>query len=254
MDKIGPLARTAEDCARIFAVIAGHDLKDRSTLPIDKAAFTYSPSMELKARPLRIGWLTNGWKSPAPGVAKAIDAAGKVLRKIVASVKNTALPAGPWEDAANIIVAVEGAAAFHSLIRSGKVSELTDPLGQLAGYVNEQFSGADYLQALRVREILQKKMDELYESFDVLVTAAMPVAATPLELNLETGLLFPDPLGAIGNLCGLPALSVPCGFTDKKLPVGLQFVARAGDDFAVIQAARTFQMSTDWHRRHPKLS
>src|SRR3979411_3272315 len=57
MDKIGPLARSAEDCARIFAVLAGHDFKDRSTLPIDKAAFTFSPSLELKNRALRIGWL-----------------------------------------------------------------------------------------------------------------------------------------------------------------------------------------------------
>jgi aspartyl-tRNA(Asn)/glutamyl-tRNA(Gln) amidotransferase subunit A len=254
MDKIGPLARTADDCARIFAVLAGHDLKDRGTLPIDKAAFTYSPSMDLKARPLRIGWLTNAWRSMEPGVAKTTEAAERMLRRFVASVKDTALPTGPWEDAANIIVAAEGAAEFQTLIRSGHISELSDPLGQLAGYVNQQFSGADYLRALRVREILQKKMDALFETVDVLATAAMPVAATPLELNLESGLLFPDPLGAIGNLCGLPALSVPCGFTDKKLPVGLQFVARAGDDFATIQAARTFQMHTDWHRKHPQLS
>ncbi|MGH9676125.1 MAG: amidase family protein, partial [Candidatus Acidiferrum sp.] len=163
-------------------------------------------------------------------------------------------PTGVWEEAANIVVATECAAAFRPLIRSGRISELTDPLGQVAGYINEQFSAADYLQALRVREILQKKMDALYESFDVLVTATMPIAATPLELNLETGLAYSDPLGAIGNLCGLPALSVPCGFTEKTLPVGLQFVARAGNDFAVIQAARTFQMHTDWHRKHPQLS
>jgi aspartyl-tRNA(Asn)/glutamyl-tRNA(Gln) amidotransferase subunit A len=138
------------------------------------------------------------------------------------------------------------------LIRSGRVSELTDPLGKIAGYVNEQFSGADYLQALRVRDVLQKKMADLFDNFDVLATASQPVAATPLELNLETGLSFPDPLGAIGKLCGLPALSVPCGFTEKNLPVGLQFVARAGDDIAVIRAARTFQQHTDWHRRFPK--
>ena len=253
MDKIGPLARTADDCAKIFAVIAGHDPKDRSTLPLDKAAFTYSPSMDLKARPLRIGWLTNAWKSMEPGVAKAAEAAEKVLRKFAASVKDTALPIGPWEDAGGIIVAAEGAAEFQTLIRSGRVSELSDPLGQIAGYVNVQHSGADYLRALRVREVLQKKMDALFETFDVLAAAAMPVAATPLELNLESGLLFPDPLGAIGNLCGLPALSVPCGFTEKKLPVGLQFVARAGDDFAAIQAARTFETHTDWHRKHPQL-
>jgi aspartyl-tRNA(Asn)/glutamyl-tRNA(Gln) amidotransferase subunit A len=253
MDKIGPLGRSAEDCARIFAAIAGHDPKDRGTLPIDRAAFTYSPSMELHSRSLRIGWLTNAWKSIQPSVAKPVEGAARVLRKTFSSVKDATLPVGPWEAGATIIIAAEGAASFRSLIRSGRVSELTDPLGQIAGYVNEQYSAADYLQALKVREILQKKMEALFESFDVLVTAAQPVAATPLELNLETGLVFPDPLGGIGNLCGLPALSVPCGFTENNLPVGLQFVARAGDDFAVVQAARMFQQRTDWHKKHPKI-
>jgi aspartyl-tRNA(Asn)/glutamyl-tRNA(Gln) amidotransferase subunit A len=253
MDKIGPMARSAEDCARIFAAIAGHDPKDRGTLLIDKAAFTYSPSMELRTRSLRIGWLTNAWKSLEPSVAKPVDATAIVLRKFFASVKNAALPIGPWEDAGNIIVAVEGAASFRSLIRSGRVSELNDPLGQIAGYVNEQYSAADYLQALKAREIVQKKMDALFETFDVLVAAAQPVPATALTLNLETDLVFPDPLGGIGNICGLPALSVPCGFTEKNLPLGLQFVARAGDDAAVIQAARMFQQHTDWHKRHPKI-
>jgi aspartyl-tRNA(Asn)/glutamyl-tRNA(Gln) amidotransferase subunit A len=110
------------------------------------------------------------------------------------------------------------------------------------------------LQAQRVREILQKKMEALFDSFDLLVAVTQPVTATPLELNLETGLSFADPLGGIGNLCGLPGLSVPCGFTEKNLPVGLQFMARAGDDVAVIQAARTYQLHTDWHRRHPKIA
>jgi aspartyl-tRNA(Asn)/glutamyl-tRNA(Gln) amidotransferase subunit A len=253
MDKIGPMARSAEDCARIFAVLAGHDPKDHGTLAVDKAAFTYSPSMELKARSLRIGWLTNAWKSMEPSVAKAVTAAEKTLRQFFPSVRHTSLPQGPFEEAATITMGIECAATFRSLIRSGKVSELSDPLCQLNGYVNEQLSAADYLQAQHVREILQRKMADLFDSFDVLATAAHPVPATPLDLNLETGLAFPDPLGGIGNLCGLPALSVPCGFTDKHLPVGLQFVARAGDDFAVIQAARTFQSHTDWHHKHPRL-
>ena len=252
MDKIGPLARSAEDCARVFAAIAGHDFKDRSTLPIDRAAFIYSPALELTVHPLKIGWLTNAWKSMDPGVAKAMDAAEKVLSKHFVSVKHAALPEGPFEDAANVIVAVECAASFRDLIRSGRVSELADPLGKVAGYVNEQYSGADYLQALRVRDVLQRKMAGLFDGFDVLATATQPIPATPLELNLESE-AFPDPLGAIGNLCGLPAMSVPCGFTEKNLPVGLQFVARAGDDFAVIRAARTFQQQTNWHRRFPKI-
>jgi aspartyl-tRNA(Asn)/glutamyl-tRNA(Gln) amidotransferase subunit A len=131
---------------------------------------------------------------------------------------------------------------------------LNDPLGQVGGYVNQTISGADYNTALRLREILQRKMTELFDSYDVLVTASLPVPATPLNLDLSTGLAFPDPLGGIGNLCGLPALSVPCGFTEKKLPVALQFVAKAGDDLAVLQAGKTFQQFTDWHRKHPTLN
>lgn len=253
MDKIGPLARSAEDCARVFAAIAGHDFGERSTLPIDKAAFTYSASLDLGAKQLRIGLLTNAWKKIDPAVAKVYTAAEKMLRKYFTGARAAQLPEGPFEDAGGVIISVEGAAAFRELIRSGKVSELTDPLGQLAGYVNEQISGADYVRALQVREILQRRMTELFDSFDVLVAATQPVAATPLEANLETDVVFPDPLGAIGNLCGLPALSVPCGFTDKGLPVGMQFMAKAGNDNAVIQAARTFQQHTDWHKRRPKV-
>jgi len=254
MDKIGPMARSSEDCARIFAAIAGHDLLDRDTLAMDKAAFTYSPSVDLKGRTLRVGWLSNAWKKYDPGIAKALDAAHKALLKRFPGMKAVALPEGPWEDAANIILQSEVASAFAPLIQSGRVRELTDPLGRVGGYVNETVSGADYTTAQRIREILQMKMNVLFDSYDVLVTASQPVAATPLNLNLFTGLSFPDPLGGIGNLCGLPALSVPCGITEKNLPVGLQFVARAGDDAAVLQAGRIFQQATDWHRKHPNLS
>src|ERR1700730_3195453 len=95
MDKIGPLARSAEDCAHVFAAIAGRDPRDRSTLPLDKAAFTYSASLELKSRALKIGWLTNAWKKPEPAVGKAADAAEKVLKKYF-PVKKAVLPEGPF--------------------------------------------------------------------------------------------------------------------------------------------------------------
>lgn len=254
MDKIGPLARSAEDCTYIFAAMAGHDPLDRSTLPVDKAAFTYSPAADLKGRSLRVGWLTNAWKSYDAGMGKIMDAAKAALRRHFPSVRDAKLPEGPWEDAATLILSAEGGSAFSELIRSGRVKELNDPLGRVAGYVNQSISGADCTTALRIRDVLQKKMVELFDSYDVLATASLPVTATPLNLNLVTGLSFPDPLGAIGNLCGLPALSVPCGFTEKNLPVGLQFVGKAGDDGGVLQAGRIFQQATNWHRRHPKVS
>jgi len=253
MDKIGPLARSAEDCARVFAAIAGHDPKDRSTVPVDKGAFTYSPSLDLKSHPLKIGWLPNAWKKLDHPLAKPLVAAEKALSRLFPGMKSATLPDGPFEDVANITVAVECAASFRDLIRSGRVADLDDPLSRIAGYVNEQYSAADYLRAQSIREVLQKKMDVIFEAYDVLAAPAQPIAATPLETNLEADLDFPDSLGGIGNLCGLPALSVPCGFTDAGLPVALQFVARAGNDIAVIQAARTFQLHTDWHRKHPKI-
>jgi len=255
MDKIGPMARSADDCTRIFAAIAGHDPLDRSTLPIDKAAFTFSPASDLKPRALRIGWLTNAWKDKDydPSVAKVIDAAHKVLQHHFPSVRGTTLPDGPWEDAASVVLSCEVGSAFSQFIRSGKASQLTDPLGRIGGYPSLSVSGADYNSALRIRELLQEKMADLFDDFDVLATATQPVPATPLSMDLSKGLAFADPLGGIGNLCGMPALSVPCGFTDKKLPVGLQFVGRAGDDAAVLLAGRTFQQFTDWHRKHPKL-
>src|SRR5690348_11848901 len=110
MDKIAPMARSAEDCARIFAVLAGHDPRDHSTLAVDKAAFTYSPSMELKARSLTVGWLTNAWKSMDPSVAKVSDATEKSLHKIFPTVHRAALPQGPWDDVGNVIMGTEGAA------------------------------------------------------------------------------------------------------------------------------------------------
>src|SRR5271163_3130501 len=99
MDKIGPMARSAEDCAHIFAAIAGHDIRDRNTLPIDKAAFTYSPSMQLKAHSLRIGWLTNAWTNIDSEVAKVVSTAEKALRKYSPTMRSAALPEGPFEDA-----------------------------------------------------------------------------------------------------------------------------------------------------------
>jgi len=253
LDKIGPMARSAEDCTRIFAAIAGHDPLDRSTLPVDRAAFTYSPAADLKRHGLRVGWLANVWKEYEPGVAKAIQAAHKILPRHFASVKDAALPEGPWEEVAGVILQAEVASSFGELIRSGRVKELHDPQGRVGGYANLTVSGGDYTTAQRVREILQKKMDALFETYDVLATATLPAPAFPLTMSLDKGFSSPDPLGAIGNLCGLPALSVPCGFTEKNLPVGLQFVGRAGDDAAVLQAGQTFQHATEWHRKHPNL-
>jgi aspartyl-tRNA(Asn)/glutamyl-tRNA(Gln) amidotransferase subunit A len=248
MDKIGPLARTADDCAIVLSAIAGHDPADAASLP--DGAFAYDAA---SAPPLRIGWLTNAWKNLPAAIDSAANEARGVLGEAGAHIAPAELPEGPWEVAAGVVVSVEGASAFGDLIDSGRVAQLADPLGRVNGYVNQQIPASDYLRAQRIRGVLQRRIDTLFEKFDVLAAASQPVTATPLNANLETGLDYPDPLGGIGNFCGLPAVSVPCGFPGG-LPVGVQFVGRVYDDEKVVAAARLFQHHTDWHRRRPPLA
>jgi aspartyl-tRNA(Asn)/glutamyl-tRNA(Gln) amidotransferase subunit A len=248
MDKIGPLARTADDCGIVLSAIAGHDPADAASLP--DGGFAYDGA---GLQPLRIGWLTNAWKDLPAALGAAANEARRVLADAGAQIAPAELPEGPWEVAAGVVVSVEGASAFGDLIDSGRVAELADPLGRINGYVNQQIPASDYLRAQRVRGILQRKIDMLFEKFDVLAAASQPVTATPLNTNLETGLEYADPLGGIGNFCGLPAVSVPCGFVGG-LPVGVQFVGRVYDDAKVVAAARLFQQHTEWHRRRPPLS
>jgi len=244
MDKIGPMAHTADDCGIILAVLAGHDDADLGSLMHGEFAYHH------KTRPLRIGWLTNAWKDVQPEIQRITDDARKELAQH-ATIVDIALPEGPWEVAAGTTISVEGASAFDTLIDSGRVLELSDPLAKIGGFVNATISGADYVRAQRIRGVLQQKLRELFEHVDVVAAASLPIAATPMETNLETDLAFADPLGGIGNFCGLPALSVPSGFTSKGLPVGIQFVAKPLDDDAVLAAANLFQAHTKWHLKMP---
>ncbi len=250
MDKIGPMCRTAEDCDSVLRAISGHDPQDAGSLPNVTARYTGAAT----SPHLRLGWMINQWKDISPDVNAPVAAARKVLENNHAvSGKDVSLPDGPWEPAAGTIVSVEGAAAFRDLIHSGKVGELSDPAGKVGGYVNEEISAPDFITAQRIRGILQRKMDELFTQVDVLVAASLPVLASRLDANLDNELSFADPIGGIGNICGLPAISVPCGFGAHGLPVGLQFIGRPLDDARIIQAARLFQSATDWHTKHPKL-
>jgi len=253
MDKLGPLARSAADCALILEAIAGHDPDDRHSLAEHDAHFANAQTgMSEPETKLRIGWLTNAWKEVNADVQAVTNAAVDVLRHH-ATVENAQLPEGPWEAAAGITISVEGASAFESMIESGNVAELVDPLGKIGGYINMTVPGTDYFRAQRIRTVLQRRIDELFEHFDVIAAPSLPIVATTMETNLETDLSFSDPLGGIGNFCGLPAISVPSGFTPKKLPAGIQFVGRALDDAKVLDAARLFQQHTDFHRKRPPI-
>ena len=252
MDKIGPMCRTAEDCDLVLQTISGHDPQDLGSLPENQAH--YNGAGQNSAR-LRLGWMTNQWKKIDPDVEQAVNTARKVLENEPSlSIVNVVLPEGPWETAAGVVVSVEGASAFRSLIEPGGVEQLNDPLGKIGGYMNEEISASDFILAQRIRGLLEKRMDEVFAQVDVLVAASLPVTATTLDANLDDALSFPDPIGGIGNFCGLPALSVPCGFGHQGTPVGLQFVGAPLAEDKLVQVARLFQSRTKWHTQHPKLT
>ena len=251
MDKIGPMARSADDCGLILEVLAQHDADDSGSLPQSQASFTYRRATDVAGLPLRIGWVKNAWKDLQPDVESITLAARATLEKAGAKIVEVEVPDGPWEVAAGTTISVEGASAFDTLIESGRVAELTDPGSRIGGYINATVPGNDYVRAQRIRSIIQRKMDSLFADVDVISAASLPVAATSMETNLETDLAFSDPLGGIGNFCGLPAISVPSGFTSKNLPAGIQFIGRVLDDDKVLAAANLFQSKTEWHKRRP---
>jgi aspartyl-tRNA(Asn)/glutamyl-tRNA(Gln) amidotransferase subunit A len=256
MDKLGPMARTADDCGLILSVMAGHDPLDHDSLPASRADFRYSGPQN-DAPGLRIGVLTNAWDHLDPGVSALLSSALKVMEQAGAKISDVAIPDGPYEQAAELTILIESVAAFQDLIASGRCAELIDPVGQINGYASMEFSAADYLQVQRVRAILQKKIDALFDSYDVLATVGESGAAEPLNAPPEEdsgGPIEERAPDGISSLCGLPALSVPCGFNEKKLPLGLQFIGRALNDHAVVGAAALFQSRTEWHRMRPPLS
>jgi len=265
MDKLGPMARTADCCGLALSVMSGHDSKDHDSLPPGLAEFSWPPAGPEK--PLRIGRLTNAWTRMDSGMQSAIDEGLKVLEKAGAKVADAELPDGPFEDAAELTILMEAASAFQNLVHSGGCARLVDPLGQVNGYISEEMSSGDYLQVQRVRTILQQRIDKLFDQFDVIATAGSNSTAqrlvppprganeTPQKRGGDAGTRQPDnsqraPDG-ISSLCGLPALGIPCGFSSDNLPYGLQFIARATNDAAVVTAASKFQSLTDWHKKHP---
>jgi len=249
MDKIGPMCRTADDCSLVLTAISGHDPSDAGSLPESQARFTVGPP----PTPFRIASIEKAWEKPDPDVATAFEQALGVLHNAGQSTSSIALPEGPWEAAGGIVINVEAASAYSKLIESGGVAQLSDPLSRVGGYVAQTVDSQDFLRAQRVRRVLQQKMDAVFRQCDVLVAPSLPVPATTLDTNLETDLSFADPIGGIGNLCGLPAVSVPCGFTKSGLPIGIQFLAQVLNDSAAVAAAEMFQAHTEWHKRRPPL-
>jgi aspartyl-tRNA(Asn)/glutamyl-tRNA(Gln) amidotransferase subunit A len=152
------------------------------------------------------------------------------------------------------ILNAEMASIFEPLIASGKVDELADKK-QIAGLKAAlDVPAKDYLKAMRLRTLVQHAMRKLFVDIDVLLAPSRPGPATKLDEALDR---LPPPalkglnnLTSAGNLAGLPALSLPCGFADQ-LPVALQVVGRPFSENLLILVGKEFQSRTDWHRKRP---
>lgn len=263
MDKLGPMARTADDCALVLNVIAGHDPLDHDSISSSAPAFVYSETEPTQNVPFRVGRITNVYEKFDPDVDKAVDEACRAFEKAGATVESCEFPDGPFEEAAELTILMEAASSFDHLIHSGKCKELTDPLGRINGYASEQFSATDFLHVQRVRLMLQRTADVMFDRYSVLISPAQPTAAQPLlakdpddpatpKLARKFHLDRRAPDG-VSSLCGLPAISVPCGFSKKRLPYGMQIMGRALNDAVVLRAARLYQTQTKWHLQHPSL-
>jgi aspartyl-tRNA(Asn)/glutamyl-tRNA(Gln) amidotransferase subunit A len=170
-----------------------------------------------------------------------------------ASIEEIALPAFPYEEITRTIVFAEAASAFEEFIESGKAAELTAPEDHYGPYVRMAVLAKDYIRALRLRGIVARQMDTVLAGFDALVGPARATPAPRLdqELRSAAGGTAQDIMGAIGNGLGLPAITVPNGFSDTGLPTGVQFMGRAYDENVILAVARTYQSLTTWHLRHP---
>jgi aspartyl-tRNA(Asn)/glutamyl-tRNA(Gln) amidotransferase subunit A len=247
MDKIGPMARSAEDCQLVLGVIAGADPNDPSSLSAP-ADLKVSPV----AREYRLGIVRPEgpvWQDEEAHLA--FEDALRLLARLGCRIEEAKLPDLPFEEVAGIVIGAESVAAFEPLLTSEKSGQLLGNGARVALAASRAVSGANYVRAMQARRVMQQELDRLFTKFDLLVAPGVDFVATALEANLEQAFSAHDPLGAAGNLAGLPALTVPCGFTKANLPVGLQIIGRPLEERRVLALGRLYQQRTDWQDRHP---
>lgn len=250
MDKIGPLARTAEDCGLVLATIAGVDPLDQSTLAEHFTAPRRAPS----SRRYRLGILRGSRDGIQPEVLKNFDAALQQLGDFADVVEDLALPNFPFDAAARIILGAEAASAFEPLIESGRITQLTAPEDRIGGYAGQVILAKDYLRALRVRRPAVHALDRLLSGVDAILAPSRPTVAWPLDVTFDKA--YPKiprrtQISGAANLCGVPALFLMNGLGEAGLPTGLQLTGRALSEETLLAIGIQYQERTGFHRLRP---
>ena len=259
LDKLGPFCRSAEDCGLVLETIAGGDRRDPGSAG---KSFYYTPQYARKMSDLRIGFAPVDFSEwPDEAARPAFQQALETVRGLGATMVETRLPDFPYGPMIGTIISVDAASVFELLITSGKVDELADQK-QIAGLkAGLEIPAHVYLKAMRARRLAQEAIFKLFGDVDVLVTPA-PGPAMKIDEPLDRR---PDRAGAdgakpkdsgltalipAGNLAGIPALCLPCGFVGN-LPVGLQLAGRPFTENTLLAMGKEFQGRTDWHKRRP---
>ena len=253
-DHCGPLTRTVEDTVHMFQAIAGYDPKDpttsRSPVP------DYSASLKEDIKDIRIGVPRHFFFSPDSGanaeVLATVEKGLEALQELGANLVEVTIPSLEYVRAANTVIMLSEAYAYHEdnlKTRAQDYGEMVRDRFRTGAF----FTAADYVQAQRCRQMVKREFAEVLKSVDVLVTPTMTQTAPAFEgydpNRVLSGPSFPAPF----NLTGLPAISVPAGFTANNLPIGMQIVGKPYDEPAILRVAYTYQQYDRWFERRPPI-
>ena len=277
LDQIGPITKDVTDTAILMNVISGHDPRDSTSANIPAPDFTRALKKDVKG--MRIGmpkeYFIEGMDRE---VEKAIKDAVKSLEGLGASVVEVSLPHTSYAVATYYILATSEAssnlARYDGVkygFRAQGAKDLLDTYLQsrsqgfgaevkrrimLGTYaLSAGYYDAYYKKGQQVRTLIKRDFDEAFKTVDVIATPTSPTAAFRIgEKSADPLQMYLSDIFTISvNLAGIPAISIPCGFTSGNLPVGLQLLGRHFDEESVIHAAYAYEQATEWHRRKPKL-
>jgi Asp-tRNA(Asn)/Glu-tRNA(Gln) amidotransferase A subunit family amidase len=230
MDKVGPICRDAEDCALVFAAIAGADPRDRCS--VDRP-FHYKTEIDLSR--LKIGFLVGDKDNPTDTSRLRKDDYLKLLVKLGASPKPIKIT--PSDPALVMILEVEASSAFESCVRTGLIHELKDSSWPEAFRASRFVPGVEYLQAMRGRSLLMDSFEKEFGDYDVIV--APGVGGELLRIT---------------NLTGHPQVLIPFGVDDKGESRSVSFVGRIYEEAPLLAVAAKFQQAAGFQKLRPDLS
>jgi aspartyl-tRNA(Asn)/glutamyl-tRNA(Gln) amidotransferase subunit A len=252
LDHAGPMARRVEDVAALLQVIAGYDPQDPYSVrkPVDD----YLEEIELGVEGWRMALASDEFFSRADSeVLQAVQAAAAQFEQLGAQVESKEVPNGYEAAKANGLMVPSDAAAYHRQRLEERPQDFgEDVLRRLRN--GAAYTSGEYILARRMQSVTRRQYERFFEQVDVLLTPTTPVTAPFIE--------GPDAVEQAGrltrftapfNLTGLPAISLPCGFTQGGLPVGLQMIAAPWAEKKLLRAAFVYQQATSWHTRRPQI-